>query len=250
MQLFSPQIRIMTQRYIFSQGVEVEIGSGADTYYDWAKLRFTRPFEQTVTISNRERVQLQLGYNDSYDTVFTGYAATDFTSGSYANEVLLKDGMLLLADVTVNHTFVQATPQDIVRFIAGQAGVRSLQLDSGIYQPRAAVPIFQKTGIQALGALGNYWPITPKFFFQDDTLFWGTSAQQTKLYHFEYGKNIIDLQLQGGHWELLTVSVPFIKHSQQIKITHPELSGTFPVHRVRVTTKTRGFIRTSLYFRA
>lgn len=249
MELFSPQIRVITGKYTFSKGLELEINSSEDTYYDWVRLRFVRPMERTVAIARREPVTVQLGYNGSYEPVFTGYTTTDFSSGSDADTLLAKDGMQLLEDVQINSTFTAATPQEIIRYCAGQAGITQLQLDTTVYQPRARLPVIGRNGIQTIQSLGACWRIQPKFYFQDNVLFWGMTAPQKQIYHFEYAKNIIDLRRTDGYWELVTVSVPFVKHSQTIRITHPLVSGDFKVSRVRVNTKANGFIRTTLYFK-
>lgn len=249
MDLFSPQIEITTERFSFTKGIEIEINSNEDTAYDWAKLRFVSPFEQVVTIKKRERVGILLGYNGALSAGFTGYAMSDLTTGNDGNEVILRDAMLLLEAVRVNNTFLNITPQEVISYVANLAGVTKMRLDQTAFPPLACLPIFEQSGAQVLRSLGGFWGISPKLFFQDDTLFWGTAAKQTEVYHFEYGKNIVSLNLAGGFWELETVSVPFVKHSQNIKVTHPKISGDFKVSRVRVTTKPSGFVRTILYFK-
>ena len=68
------------------------------------------------------------------------------------------------------------------------------------------------------------------------------------VYNFEYGVNIITLERPLGLWELETVSMPFIKHSQKINITHTKVSGEFEVQKVVFATRETGFIRTTIYF--
>lgn len=249
MELFSPQIRVTTEKYIFIKGLEIEINSNQETAFDWAKLIFVSPMREKVRIGQREKVRIELGYNGDFQQVFTGYATSGFLSGAYENEVLLKDGMLLLESVTINNTFTQAMPQEIIRYCCNQAGVTRMELDPSPYQPLAALPVFRQSGLRTIQSLGRYWRITPKLFFQGDCLYWGFTEKQSKLYHFEHGKNIISLRLADGLWELQTVSVPFVKHSQRIRVTHPTISGDFTVRRLRITTSPRGFIRTTLYFK-
>lgn len=249
MNLFSPQVEVLTSKYCFTGGFEVEINSCEDTYYDWAKLRFVSPMEHKVTIPFKEKVAVHLGYNGNFESSFTGYATTDFVSGRDANEIILKDGMLLLEDVKVNSTFTNASPQEIVRYCTNLAGIAKVELASNIYQPKARLPIVAN-GISAIKSLGSAWRINPKFFFQDDTFYWGCAPKQSKLCCFEYAKNIISFDLTDGYWQLETVSVPFIKHSQVIQVSHPKASGTFKVHRVRVNTQSNGFIRSTLFCKA
>lgn len=249
MELFSPEIRVAIGRYTFSRGIELELNSCEDTYYDWAKVRFVSPFEQKVTLAQRDPASVLLGYNGSFETVFVGYATCDFASGEIRNEVVLKDGMLLLESVQVNNTFMAVTPQEIVSYVANQAGVSSLVLDETPYQPMACLPVLRRNGIQAIRDLDAYWRTSTKFYFQGGALHWGKADAQDQIYQFEYAKNIIRMERSDGYWELQTVSVPFIRHSQIIRVTHPKISGDFKVHRVRVSSWGAGFIRTTLYFK-
>lgn len=248
MDLYSPQMQVITPSYTFTRGLELELNSSPDTCYDWAKLQFVSPMERKVTIAPREQVQIRLGYNGTLEPVFTGYAVNSFTTGANGNEVIFKDAMLLLSDITVNNTFLQVTPQDVIRYCAGLAGITKLRLNPSPYQPVACLPIFEQNGIRAIRALGSHWGISHQFYIQEDTLCWGLPPEQTEIYHFEHGKNIIQLGLSGGYWALHTVSVPFVRHGQKIRVTHPKISGDFTVCRTRVTTKPQGFIRTTLYF--
>jgi hypothetical protein len=248
MELFSPEIRVAIGGYTFSRGFELELNSCEDTYYDWAKVRFVSPFEQKVTLARLDPATILLGYNGSFETSFVGYATCDFVSGTTGNEIVLKDGMMLLETVQINNTFLQVTPQEIVSYVANQAGITALSLDETPYPPVACLPIVQRNGIQAIRDLDACWRTATKFYFQGGALHWGKADEQAEVYHFEYAKNIISLQRDGGYWELQTVSVPFVRHSQTIRITHPKVSGDFKVHRVRVSSRGPGFIRTTLYF--
>ena len=60
--------------------------------------------------------------------------------------------------------------------------------------------------------------------------------------------NILNLDRVGGEWELETISAPFVKHSHEIVVNHPKVSGTFEVKKVVFTTNDDGFIRTYITF--
>lgn len=249
MELFSPQIAVGIGAYTFEKGVELEISSCRDTPFDWAKIRFVSPFEHKITLARREPATIWIGYNGEFSKVFVGYSTCDFTSGDTGNEVILKDGMLLLEDARINNTFLKATPQEIIRYIAKQAGATKLLLDETPYRAIPCLPILSQNGIRAIRSLDDYWRIHSRLYFEADCLCWGRDGEQSELYHFEYAKNIISLRLADGCWELQTVSVPFVRHSQMIRVTHPSISGDFRVDRLRVATWGRGFIRTWLYFK-
>lgn len=67
-------------------------------------------------------------------------------------------------------------------------------------------------------------------------------------YTFESGRNILSLVRRGSLWDLETVSAPFVRHSNLIRIDHPNIDGEVEVERVRHFTNDQGFIRTHIYF--
>lgn len=247
MELFSPLIQVQIGGYTFTRGVELHYCSSDETYFDWVKVRFVSPFEQNVSVTKNDPAAVLLGYNEQFEKVFEGYATCNFTSGETGNELLLKDGMILLETVRVNNTFMQTTPQEVIRYVANLAGVRTLVLDETPYQPIACLPILQRNGIQAIRELDAHWRLNQRFYFQNGALHWGKADEQTQLYCFAHAKNIIHFARADGFRELQTVSVPFIRHSQKIRVTHPQFTGDLTVRRVRTDTRGPGFIRTILY---
>ena len=62
-------------------------------------------------------------------------------------------------------------------------------------------------------------------------------------------KNMIQVLKQvNNQWELVTVSIPSLQHSQKIQVTHPRLSGIFETEKIIFMTNDAGFIRTRIYF--
>ena len=74
------------------------------------------------------------------------------------------------------------------------------------------------------------------FFFSGGTFYWDEKPEQSKVYTFEHGVNIINLTRAGGVWELETVSAPFVKHSHKINLIHPQISGEREVLKVVSTS--------------
>lgn len=248
LELFYPQIIAHAGLYSFDQGIKIEAHSSQDSLFDWAKIRFTEQFQPKLTLSRKDPASIELGYNNVYDVTFAGYVAQPYNSGSFANEIVLKDDMLLLEETKINDTFRDTIPQEMISYFLSQAGIADMKLSSQVYPERKQVPIRQMSAIQAINAVHAAWGIKQKFFFSGGVFYWGEKPEQDKVYSFEYGVNILSLTRAGGVWELETVSAPFVKHSHMIEVVHPQISGTFEVSKVVFITNDEGFIRTFINF--
>lgn len=247
-ELFYPEISVAIGSYALQKGIEVEVYSDQNSYFDWAKVRFTPQFQENISVEEKEPGTVMLGYNGVLDTVFEGYVSGPYSGGGYMDEIVLKDKMLLLEETIISNTFLDVTPQEIISYCLAQAGVTEAKLSAEIYQPRAVVPISQKNVIAVIKEVGTVWGIKNKFFFSGGVFYWGEKPEQEKIYNFEYGVNIITLDRPLGSWELETVSAPFVKHSHKINVTHPKVSGEFEVKKVVFRTNETGFVRTYINF--
>nr|DAP14040.1 MAG TPA: tail protein [Caudoviricetes sp.] len=246
-ELFSPKLSVSIGGYTFSKGIEVESYSAQTSYFDWSKIRFTEEFQPKVSFAAGDIAQISLGYNGELEAVFQGYVSKGYNAGSSLNEILLKDDMLKLERTNITETFLNATPQEIISFALSKAGISSFALSQTSY-PIKIFPVSKKSVIALLQEINSVWGISIKFFFRGGRFYWGTAPAQKSVYEFAYAQNIIDLTRESGAWKLVTVSVPFIHHSDIIRVNHPSVTGEFEVSKVVFTTDTTGFIRTYLYF--
>lgn len=247
-ELYAPTISARAGAYAFDQGVRVEVCSSSESYFDWGKICFTPEFQPEVSVARKDPAQISLGYGEDLEEVFSGYVAQSYNSANRANEILLKDQMLLLEEVRISETFLQTTPQEMISHFLGQVGITRFNLSSQSYPERPRVVIRSLNVIQAIEEVHAVWGIKQPFFFSGNVFYWGTKPPQEKVYLFEYGVNIISLQRSGGRWCLETVSAPFVRHSHTIQVVHPDSSGTFEVKKVLFTTSESGFIRTYIYY--
>ncbi len=217
-ELYYPQISAQAGSYTFEEGVELEIYSSKSSYYDWAKIRFTSQFRPKLSLKKKDPATIQLGYDGTLEDVFTGFVSGNYDGGTYANEVALKDEMLLMEETIINDTFLDTTPQELISYFLAQAGLSKMKLSSKTYPTRKMLPIRRQTAVQAINAVNAAWGLRVPFFFS------------------------------GGVWELETVSAPFIKHSHKINLIHPQVSGKVEVSKVVSKTNDSGFIRTYIYF--
>jgi hypothetical protein len=246
-ELFYPETLAAIGDYVFQQGVTVEAHSSKSSYFDWAKVRFTKQFEDVISIDKMEQASIRMGYDGVFDEVFQGYVANTY-NGAAPNEILLKDAAILLETTTINHTFLNTTPQEVIRFLLAQAGVTDYQLSAKEYPQKARVVIANKSGIQTINEIHSAWEIKRTWFFAGGVFYWGMRPEQDQIYSFEYAVNIISLNRAGGLWELETVSAPFIRHSDKITVTHPKVTGKFEVQKITFLTNESGFVRTYIYF--
>lgn len=247
-ELFYPQIAVRAGPYALDTGIRFDIFSAKSSYFDWAKIRFTEQFQPEIDLSRRDPAAIELGYNDIMEKVFTGFVVRPYNRGGETDEIILKDEMLLLEDTQINNTFLDTTPQEVISYVLAQAGVEKKKLNAQGFPTRKKLPIRQMSGVQAINAVNAAWSLKERFFFSGGVFYWGEKPEQQKIYTFEYGVNIINLARLGGVWELETVSVPFIWHSQKINVIHPKISGMQEVTKVVSSTNDDGFIRTKIYF--
>jgi hypothetical protein len=247
-ELFYPEISVNVGNYGFQKGIEIEAYSSKDSYFDWAKIKFTQQFNEKITLGKKDKGLIELGYDGVFDEVFEGYVVNPMSEGSYSNEIVLKDDMILLEETYITNTFLDATPQEILIFCLNKAGITDIKISSKVFQKKKVVPVFKKNVISVIEEIHNLWKVKEQFYFSGGVFYWGEKPEQKKIYEFEYGVNIISLERSGGVWELETVSMPFIKHSQKIILRHPKISGTFETKKVVFTTNNAGFIRTAIYF--
>ena len=123
-ELYYPQISAQAGSYTFEEGVELEIYSSKSSYYDWAKIRFTSQFRPKLSLKKKDPATIQLGYDGTLEDVFTGFVSGNYDGGTYANEVALKDEMLLMEETIINDTFLDTTPQELISYFLAQADRR------------------------------------------------------------------------------------------------------------------------------
>lgn len=248
MELFYPGIGVQIGAYSIKKGIEIETCSDVESYFDWAKIRFTDPYQTQIGIAKGDEMSIYLGYSGIMEEVFTGYVSSPYNRAQGKNEILAKDEMQRLEKVTISETFLDVTPQEIVRYLLAVAGITNFQISQEVYQPKKVVPVAQKNGIQVLEEIRRLWQIRKRFYFSGGVFYWCTDPEQKQTYLFEYGSNIIRLERSMGCWELETVSMPFIHHSQTIKVIHPAYTGSALVKKVLFKTNDAGFIRTYITF--
>ena len=130
LELFYPQIAARAGPYELDAGIEFEIFSAKSSYFDWAKIRFTEQFQPEISLARKDPAAIELGYNGVMEEVFTGFVSRPYNYGGGADEITLKDEMLLLEDTQINNTFLDTTPQEVISYVLAQAGISKKKLNA------------------------------------------------------------------------------------------------------------------------
>lgn len=245
---FYPVQQAVAGKYVFTNGVSMEVFSDKNYLYDWARIRFTRQFNGYISLNRGEEAAISMGYDGRLQTVFKGVVAKQYNQATYKDEILIKDYTLKLEETDLSGTFLDVTPQDLVRHGLSAAGIEDMLLSEKAYPAKKRVAIRKKPVSEFLLEVDALWGIKSIKSFLTGTFYWDQQPEQTEMYAFEYGNNIISLKRERKLWKLETVSVPAIQHSCRISVRHPEVEGIFEVSKVVFSSDDRGFIRTKIYF--
>jgi hypothetical protein len=248
---FYPEINIQIGNYSFNEGVELDVYSSRESYFDWAKISFSHKMVEIMNFNKMDKAIIKLGYNGAFRNVFCGYVKNSVNIDMASDdEIILKDEMLKLEETKINEIFLDADPQEIIKFGLEKAGITDFKLSKKAFSKKNMVVISERNVINLIKQVHSIWDINLDFYFDTDGKFyWGENKNQDKIYEFEYGENIIDLTFENGIWILETISAPFIEHSDLIIVNHPKISGEFKVDKVHFSINSNGFLRSKIHFR-
>ncbi len=114
-------------------------------------------FQPKIALARRDEAAIEFGYDGVFDETFTGFVAKPYNAGGFADEINLKDEMLLLEDTTINNTFLDTTPQEMIAYCLTQAGISEMKLAGTAYPKRARLPIRQMNVIEAINTIHAAW---------------------------------------------------------------------------------------------
>lgn len=160
-------------------------------------------------------------------------------------KIFAKDKMAKLKEIKITKSFVDCVPQDILKYSLDQAGV-DYTLSSKVFRKKHHFIARNQDVITIVKLINQTWDIDFDFYFDDSKFFWGAWEESPRysnneVIKFEYGKNIIDITPNDDCSGLLeTISLPFLKHSNVIKIVHPSFEGLAKVDRIRTDYRNKG----------
>ncbi len=245
--LISPEIRVTIGDYEIKNGVEVECVSSNEPHSDWCKVELSPNLQGVVEYNDMDEVMIELGYEEDYDCLIAGYARKN--DGDYWKEVMVKDDMIRLERIKVKGTFMDCTPQDIIRYILIRAGITDYILTDKSFGKKKVYSIDEKSGVAAIAEIDSSWGIRNLFFFQDKVFYYGTKKEQSDIYTLEEDETIISLHKYGDMWEAEVIAIPWIHHSQEIEVKHSKYSGTVEVVKTIIRSDSDGSVHMYIYWR-
>jgi hypothetical protein len=129
--------------------------------------------------------------------------------------------------------------------VLAQAGIEEYHLSDTAYGTKDVFVADLQTGQKVLEQVNSAWGISCDFFFRGDVFYWDCRPEQDVVYVLEEDGNILSLQLLGSMYEVETLGVPWIHHSQELEISHSQFSGTVTVEKTMVKCDDSG--RTRMY---
>lgn len=245
--LISPEYKVTIGSFVLSKGISVECFSSKETHADWCSIELVSQFDGIIEYDDMDEAIVELGYDDDYDTLLSGYVRK--SSDDYWKEIMIKDDIIYLDRTTIKATFIDCNPQDVIRYILTQAGIKNYRLSNQDYGKKKVFSIDKKTGIKAIADVNSCFGIENNYYFRDHVFYWGTKEEQEYIYELSENNNILSLNKYGKSWEIETIGVPWIHHSQEINVIHSKYSGIVEVEKTIVKTDNNGFTRMYIYFK-
>lgn len=245
--LIHPEFRITAGEYILTSGIEVECFSSKASHLDWCRVELSNDLKGTMQLHDMDEAEVELGYGDDYDTVMEGYVRKE--PGDYWKEIMIKDDLIKLERVRIKGTFIDCTPQDVIRYILTCAGIDDYELSPANYGTMPRLSIEEMDGIRAISEVNAAWGIQAAYYFQNRVFRWGSTKEQEEIYILEENENILSLNKYGDLWEVETLGIPWIHHSQQVEVRHGKYSGIVEVEKTIVRSDDTGAVHMFIYFK-
>lgn len=240
--LLTPEFRVTLGDMILSDGMEIECYSSNEAHCDWANIVLHPDIEQQIKETYRE-AKVELGYDQEYDLLING----TFHKNKYS--IRIKDEIEKLEQTYITASFLDCTPQDIIQYALGIAGIQKFQLSSKYIEKKTVFPVVNQNLIDLFTSINTQWNLQYKFYFWDKTFYWGVERHQNEIFVLEENETILNLHKLNQLWQLETIGIPWIHHSQKIEVQHSLFSGIAEVEKTIVKVDKDGFTRMYLYFK-
>lgn len=243
---FSPEVIVRIGEYIFSKYITLNLKLDIEKNFDFAIIKFSEKLLDEIQVNKNDEVFIELGYNNKFEKVFTGYVTDvkDF-------EIVAKNKFLNLVNTNINKSFTNATFDEVLKFILNQASIQEMSIKNNDTVMKSLISIKNKNGLDAIKYLEQKFNIKESiYFFKNNKFFYNDKEKQKQLYELIYGSNILNLQnLCPKVWEIETISMPKLNLLDDIYIEHYKLTGTFKVEKINFIVNDYGFVRTKITIR-
>ena len=242
--LITPQFRVQIADRIFKDGIKVESYSSISERCSWAMVEFTSSCKDFLDFSDMVPARVELGYDNDYDTLLTGYVTEGRGLGPYK----ILDDTVFLMRTYVTETFLDCRPQDIIRYGLRKAGIEVYVLSDTIYPRKAVFSVSRMNVVKLIQEVSRTWGISVPSYFRNGIFYWGTGEEQQYVYVLEEGRNILSCLKFTNQYEIKTIGVPWIHQGERIRVKHSRIEGDVTVTAARMKSDEEGCVRMFLTF--
>lgn len=202
--LISPEFRVTVGEYEIKDGVEVECFSSRESHIDWCRVELSPRLQGLIQFKDMDEAQVELGYEDDFDTLIDGYVRCN--GSDYWKEIMIKDDMMKLERATVKGTFIDCTPQDIIRYILTRAGITAYELTDEAYGKKKVYSIEEKSGTAAIAEINSSFYTASEAELPAGTYNitvganWGNNCKTGEKYQFVLTKPVPQGGMLVGFW--------------------------------------------------
>ena len=137
--LITPRFKAVVGNLELSDGITAECYSSVTERCNYAVIELDKQLIGKVEVVDMMPAGVLLGYDDDYDTIVNGYVIAERSSGG---KIHILDDTVLLMRTRITTTFVDSTPQDIIRYGLEMAGITDYQLSTAYYPACGSMPVY------------------------------------------------------------------------------------------------------------
>ena len=154
--LITPRFKAIIGDVELSDGITAECYSSTTDRCNYAVIDLDKRLIGSVELSDMMPAKVQLGYDDDFDTIVSGYVQLDRSGGG---KVHILDDTVLLMRTRITATFVDSRPQDIIRYGLERAGVTNYQLADAYHPACVSMPVYNASVLDLIALVNKKWDI-------------------------------------------------------------------------------------------
>jgi hypothetical protein len=226
LEFIAPAWEIYLGNYQLKKVSSIDVYSKRDRIMDMADIVLDPLGLDRSIFTEGMKGNIRLGYIEKgLSSVFEGQIS--MVSWQAETKFTLKGQAERLRTTPILQTFIDVTPQDIVKFGLNAAGVTNFKLSSVDLPRRHHFVSPNKNVIDLISLVSAGWGISWPAFFDPEPngrfyfCPWDeTGRDKNEILILEYGKNIFSLDPgRDGRGKLTTILLPMLRHSNLLKIS-------------------------------
>ena len=231
--LASPDFRVTLNNMQIESGFFVDYYGSEDEHTNRCILTPYGDAAEALADADLTDIIIEIGCDYDYCTLVQGHGY----SMDGTENILVKDDMTRLKDTFIQETFLNCSPDEVLRYIFVQCGITEYQLPQKKYERKTVFSVPRMTALQAMEEIKHYWNLEVFYGFIDGIFYWDCEPEQDEIYELD-SSNILDLEQSGKIWTAEVVPVPWIRIGQLILVTDSAFYGVARIKTCVIKTKT------------